>query len=258
MERILVLLNCFFNHSDIERTIESIQNTEYPCDIIMLENPSKYSDKIREIAIKYRVYKHYICSDNIEGNVFLIFCNTYPDIINRYRYICMSEADVVLDMGSLHESINILSTSPDNSDVISIGLHMNTVKYHSLPIQQWVPPPGRSGKYIVGHTGFQFIIFKINVLHDFINSINRKELSEAVALGVDRYYGISDTNLYIFIKRRGHYWLRTEFNNLDHIGWEHYMKHGDEYVEEKNRNLANGKIRSNIDISKYTLLELTE
>ena len=35
--RVLVLLNCFFNKDLIERTVISILETKYPCDIIFLE-----------------------------------------------------------------------------------------------------------------------------------------------------------------------------------------------------------------------------
>ena len=54
--RILVLLNCFFNTDFIEKTVVSILETKYPCDIVFLENPSKYSDDIRILAKNYRYY----------------------------------------------------------------------------------------------------------------------------------------------------------------------------------------------------------
>ena len=67
----------FFNVDFIERTVISILETKYPCDIIFLENPSKYSDNIKLLAKKYNIYKHFICNENIEGSVFHIFCNLY-------------------------------------------------------------------------------------------------------------------------------------------------------------------------------------
>ena len=70
--RVLVLLNCYFNVDLIERTVISILETKYPCDIIFLENPSKYSDDIRELVKKY----------NIESNLVSIICaSNYNDDI---------------------------------------------------------------------------------------------------------------------------------------------------------------------------------
>ena len=45
-------------------------------------------------------------------------------------------------------------------------------------------------------------------------------------------------------------------DKLDHIGWEHYILNNDEYVLEKAKNIKNGKIRNNVNISLYDLIEL--
>uniref|UniRef100_A0A6C0JNA3 Glycosyltransferase 2-like domain-containing protein n=1 Tax=viral metagenome TaxID=1070528 RepID=A0A6C0JNA3_9ZZZZ len=255
-DRLLVLLNCFFNTSDIERTLISLINTEFPCDIIFLENPSKYSDSIRILAKKYNIYKHFMCSDNIEGNIFHIFCNTHKHIIDQYRYIAMSEADVVLDKNALHECIGLLDNSTDRVDLASIDLHLNTEKYHNLPISQWVPTSSIVDNYLVGHTGFQFIVFKKNTLNEFITSLNNKKISAHVALGVHNYYGLSDTNLFWFVHERNKLWIRTLDSKLDHIGWEHYIQNDDEYVQEKNKNITSGKLRTNLTLANYSLIEL--
>jgi hypothetical protein len=139
-------------------------NTGYLCDIIFLENPSKYSDSIKNLAKKYNIYKHFICNENIEGHVFQIFCNKYKSIIESYKYIAMLEADVVLDKESIHESMDILNSSSDNVGLLSIDLHLNNKKYYNLPINDWVPKAIFIDKYKVGVTGFQFIIFKKDVL----------------------------------------------------------------------------------------------
>ena len=83
--RMLIILNCFFNYNDIERTLISIKNNDY--DIIFLENPSKYSPNIKNLVEKYGIYKHYMCNDNIEGNIFTLFINQYPEIINILHYL---------------------------------------------------------------------------------------------------------------------------------------------------------------------------
>jgi len=52
--RILILMNVFFNYDYVERTLKSIFNNDVnnTIDIIFLENPSKYSNKIRDLSKK--------------------------------------------------------------------------------------------------------------------------------------------------------------------------------------------------------------
>jgi hypothetical protein len=116
--RLLILLNCFFNFELINRTLKSIKETNFYCDIIFLENPSKYSKEIKDIGRKYKIYKHYISDDNIEGNVFTLFIKNFKQIIDNYDYIGLSEADVVLEKDSLEEAIKIL----DLNDIINISI----------------------------------------------------------------------------------------------------------------------------------------
>ena len=254
--RVLVLLNCYFNVGLIERTVISILETKYPCDIIFLENPSKYSDDIRELVKKYNIYKHFISNSNIEGNVFHLFCNLHSNIIEKYTYIAMSEADVVLDKDSMHEAIRILNYSNKKVEILSIDILLDYKKYHNLPIDSWVPKPSDINGYSVGGTGFQFIIFKNYVLKEFINSLNKKELVSPVALGVNNFHMMSDSNLSIFIAKRGTLWVRTKKNKLDHIGWEKYILNNDEYIKDKEKNILTKKIRDNINLKLYTLKEL--
>lgn len=256
--KLLILLNCFFNYELINRCLESIckvkkDDVEY--DIIILENPSKYSDKIKELISKFTIYKHYICEENIEGNIFTLFVNTFPELIEEYDYIAMSEADVVLEEGSLQEAIEILDKKDIRVGNLSIDVELNYKKYYNLPIRTWIPIAKNIDGYDVGATGFQFIIFKRNFLKGFVSAINNKQLCSSVALGQGNYYGLSDSNLQIFNNQNRTLWVRTKKYKLDHIGWEMYINMDNEYVKTKQENLANKKIRHNMSIDNYKLVE---
>jgi hypothetical protein len=86
--------------------------------------------------------------------------------------------------------------------------------------------------------------------------LNKKELVSPVALGVNNFHMISDSNLSIFIDKRETLWVRTIKNKLDHIGWEKYILNNDEYVKDKEKNILTKKIRDNINLNLYTLIEL--
>jgi hypothetical protein len=252
-----ILINCFFNVNDVKRTLESLEAdaTSIPYDVIFLENPSKYSPNMKALALEKGIYQHYICSDNIEGNIWQLFLQTHPEITQQYKYIALSEGDVVLDKNALQEAVHLLDNSAANVGNVSIEFHFDTEKYKTLPIRAWVPLPQQRGPYSVGATGFQFIIFKPAFLMDFITCIQQKKLASPIALGVSYYTGISDQNLLEFNRRRGTLWIRTVHAKLDHIGWEHYLGY-DEYCAEKDKNLKAGKIRQNINVANYKLTRL--
>lgn len=257
--KLLILLNCFFNYELISRTLKSIKETNFYCDIIFLENPSKYSDVINKLGIQYKIYKHYICDKNIEGNVFTLFIKNFKNIINNYDYIGLSEADVVLEKGSLNEAIQILDMNDDNIGNISIDLDLDYEKYNELPLDTWILPPKIVKNYKVGPTGFQFIIFKRDFLYDFIETLDKKIIFSKVALSDTNYYSLSDSNLQLFNEYKNKLWIRTNKTKLDHIGWELYLKinENNEYVKVKNENLKNKKIRVDINIDKNKLILLT-
>ena len=107
--------------------------------------------------------------------------------------------------------------------------------------------------------GCLFIIFKREFLYDFIETLDKKILCSGIALGEHAYYGLSDSNLILFNNYRNKLWVRTNKTKLDHIGWEFYLKINEynEYVNLKNENLQNKKIRVNLDIDKYNLFLLS-
>jgi hypothetical protein len=254
--KLLILLNIFFNYSIIERTVESIIKNNYNCDIIFLENPSKYSDEIKKLVSKYdkHIHSHYICNDNIEGNIFTLFISKNISFIKEYDFVAMSEADVILDKDSIKECIEILNESHKHN-ICSIDIHMDYKKYNKLPIRKWVPQPNIHNNFSTGHTGFQFIMMKTHLLLEFIESILNKKISGAVALGSKNFTGLSDTNLNSFINSKNLLWYRTIHNKLDHIGWELYLE-DNEYVQLKNKNLKEKKIRYNDNLNNYFLKKI--
>lgn len=258
---LLLLINCFFNVSLIDRCLESIKNSlknTFTLDIILLENPSKYSEEIYRLGKKYNIYKHYICNDNIEGNIFTVYMEKYKDTIQKYKYVGMSEGDVVMEEGALEEAIGILERNDARVGNISIDVELNYSKYYNLPIRQWIPVARHVDDYDVGPTGFQCIVFKRDFALDFFAELKKQTLCGSVALGNTVFYGLSDTNLTIYNERRNTLWIRTKKYKLDHIGWEMYIDMNNDYVREKEKNLSTNKIRYTGEIDGYELVERTD
>ena len=57
----------YFNYDLIERTLNSFQKyrNNNEVDIFFIENPSKNSSYIKELANKYNIDYHYICNENL-------------------------------------------------------------------------------------------------------------------------------------------------------------------------------------------------
>lgn len=255
-DRMLILMNVFFNWELVERTLESIKKNNYDADIIFLENPSKYSDKMKEISTKYNIYKHLICNDNIEGMVFTLFILKNREFMKQYKYISLTESDAELDNGSIKEAVYILDKY--NFGCCCVDIYFDYKKYHPVPIHLWEPHSVICEDYVIGNTGFQFLVFKHDFLMEFFDCCQRKELVSNICLGNDDYTDMSDTNLTLFHQRKGYIWTKTKYNKLFHTGWELYMNVPNEYTILKDENIKNKKIRNNLDITNCNFEDITK
>ena len=86
-------------------------------------------------------------------------------------------------------------------------------------------------------------MFNRKVLYDFIDKINAKQICSPIALGDNTFYGVSDSNLNIYIKRENKIWGITK-RKLEHIGWEKYTK---KYYDKNYNDLK----KDNIIITRY-------
>lgn len=229
--------------------IFEIQQEYKSFDIIFLENPSKYSNKILELSKKYNI-KHYIYNKNIGGVNFQHFITNEQELLKNYKYICLTESDVILDNNVINESINIMTKY--NGKLCYTGLNVNLKKYLDFKklITSWIPKKIEHQDYNIGHTGIQFITFNSNYLLNFIKALNNKKLIHEVALGVKNYEFLSDSNLYYFNKKNNETNYQTKNNLLDHIGWETLIGNYQEYAEFKKKYIKN--VRTNIDLAQIS------
>ena len=184
-------------------------------------------------------------------------------LFDKYDYISTTESDVVVENGSIEEAISILNEN-DEIPVSYIQLNCDLEKYKKLPISSWVPKPVKYKTFYTGITGFQFITFRKDILYDFLNRLENKEIIAPIALGCSDYYGISDTNLGIYIDNILRQKSGITNRKLDHIGWEKYMdingnlvESGDYSLEKKKHvyRTRSNKILDNIE--QYKINDIT-
>lgn len=260
-----IIMLVYYNHDLIERTLKSFQKyrDNNKVDIYFIENPSKNSPLIKDLAKTYNINYHYICSENIGGILLELFLRKMRNtLLDKYNYISTTESDVVLEDGSIEEAVSILKEN-NEIPVSYIQLNCDLEKYKKLPVRSWVPTPVKYKTFYQGITGFQFITFRKDILYDFLNRLKNKEICGPIALGCPNFYGLSDTNLEIYIykilKQKGGITNRK----LDHIGWEKYMDiNGNlvetgEYCLEKKKHVyrtRSNEILDNIEQYKIKIL----
>jgi len=260
-----IIMLVYYNHDLIERTLKSLQkyrdNNEV--DIYFIENPSKNSQLIKDLANTYNVNYHYICSENIGGILFEYFLRKMHFLLDKYDYISTTESDVVVEDGSIEEAISILNEN-NEIPVSYIQLNCDLEKYKKLPISRWVPKPVKYKTFYTGITGFQFITFRKDILYDFLNRLENKEIVAPIILGCSDYYGLSDTNLGIYINNILRQKGGITNRKLDHIGWEKYidingnLNDTGEYCLEKKKHVYRTRSNEILDnIEQYKIKDIT-
>lgn len=97
--KFLVIIPVHNEELQIEEVIKSIRKTNYPqnlIDIIILND--RCSDRTVEIAYKNNVKVYNILNkENTKGSILKTFCIQYKEIINKFDYLCIADADNIFD-----------------------------------------------------------------------------------------------------------------------------------------------------------------
>jgi len=224
-------------------------------DLVVLENPSKYSKQMGEVVKKYgdRVKAHYLCSQNIEMVCFQAYAERFQEEIqNKYDYVCVSEGDVVLRGQSMRECWALIS---EKQPVCAIEMSTENIKIppHPPGAVYWKPPRQVFPDHKEGEFGLQFVMIEQKYYYNFLEALNKKELSERIPLGSPTQ-SFSDTNLRQYMRKTGVKFYNTIRHELVHIGWDHFLDPTDEYWNHRNSLIKQKKIRITHDPKAVALI----
>lgn len=235
-----IVMLAYFNCDLVERTLESFGNyrKNTSVDVFLIENPSKNSASMREIAVKYNVAGHYMCSENVGVSLFDEFLRLRRAQMTDYDFISITESDVVVEDGAIEETLSILQENA-KIPIAQIQINVDLDKYRKLLLgnEWWVPAPIRYKTFFLGTTGFQFVTFRKEVMYDLLDRLERKEISGSIAgmAGAPgTYAALSDQTVRMYVhQHHGGQVLQHQpagegpqaVTNLklEHIGWEKYM-----------------------------------
>lgn len=261
MTKVQILAVGFFNTEILQRSMHSLAqeaaNCRYPCELYLLENTSAKSPQIAEMAKKLydqgSLTSHILSSHNVATNVVLHALRR-KIIPCEAEYIAITEADVILDPGSMNEALDLLESHP-SWGLCSIDIHLTNLPLEQYPDSvHWIPEALDRGDYLEGPTGFQFILFRKDFLVSFLESVLRGELRQPIALLNQSYVSMSDANLILYCSLSGIPWIRTKKNRLLHIGWELYSNPDNDYMRYKEELVRNGQIWADYPDTAFTTL----
>ena len=138
-KKILCVLNTFFNYEHIIQCFESIYSDNI--DFFILENKSKYSDKIESYFKTKKLIGYLQSEENITHGTVDYFLKNFKDLINQYDYLTITDGDLLVDdIELLYDEIKTILEYP-NSEVIdnlflkgTSGTHMMTFKKENFNI----------------------------------------------------------------------------------------------------------------------------
>jgi len=229
--KILFLGLCYWTVTYMEKTLNSLKETGYSIDIVLLENKSPYSEKIAECFRRFAKgwkgkFRHVLYDKNIMGEVYRVFYKENRELFDQYDYIWTSDMDVIIgkrlwdDMVGLQGPNCIVgavcSSENFSPKVAKCGLKDITVTQSGEKNGvAWGWPP------TWGHTGNHCNSFPLKIFKEFMAS---------------DYY-VVDVNFFKFVRGR-YWWISPVYTKIVHLSWDGYAgKHGEDdivsYIESK-------------------------
>ena len=215
-KKILCILNTFFNYEHIQQCFDSIYNENI--DYFILENKSKYSDKIEEYFKSKKLLGYIQAQDNVTHGTVDYFFKNYKELINKYDYMTLTDGDVLVDdIDSLYEEI-ITILDCNNVKLCCINLD----RCNLPPIkgsERWIEDgPNIENIYIKARSGTHMMTFK----NDNFNIITN----------LDK---VIDGTVHAKVKSINGILTKTIKNVGTHLTWDYYYD-GNEYYEWKKNN----------------------
>jgi len=233
----------------IERTLHFLSSYVSDIEIIVIENPSKNTPKIKKMMDKMGksglIKKHYLLDKNVTGNAFSLIIEKEADYIKQRKYVMITDGDIdSQDKTWLKEQKNILKK---HRDVFACGISLST---SNLPLKtfsdakSWIPADMNETKdYFEAFTGIHLLLMR------------SKELLAFMSWKAQHNLPFVDGNMHGFCYNELHKkWARTKNATALHLTWDLYQDKNHPYTKFK---LAKSfkKMWYHQDTADYSLTE---
>ena len=229
MKNILVISIIYSEYDIITKHVDFLIKGNDNYDIILLENKSASTPKIRDYCftlLKNKdIMNYYLFEDNIGMNVFeTIFFN--KDInLDDYEYILMTDGDLTVENPNwFQEEMNILNNHPD-SLCCGVTLDMSNLPIKVFPeAKSWYPKCKKFHEDCEEQiTGLNLLLWRVS---DFKLFLNYMKVNKMIYM---------DTTMHRYHLTTNKKWLRTKIARAYHHTWDLYANQNHPYCKMKNK-----------------------
>lgn len=212
----------------IRESLECLTHVSDKLDIIVIENPSPHSSKIKPLVDAFGkaglIKRHYLFDNNITGNAFGSVINIEKQLVQKSPFVILTDGDLRLDNNDwLDEELSILKK---HRDIFACGvsLDLSNLPLKTFPdAKDWMPPDiSEHRDFYETLTGIHLLMLRGPELYDFMQWKNANELS-FVDGEMHRH---ARENL---LKK----WVRTKKARAYHLTWDLYADKKHPYTELK-------------------------
>jgi hypothetical protein len=205
-EHICIVL-CFHNYEHIVTCFENIYSPDI--DYFVIENKSKYSDKISEYFLSKKLIGYLQFDENIADSAMKIGIQILRSLLKEYKYITLTDCDLeIADIGSTFREIKHILDLP-HIGVCAIDLKMDNFPHDQAKPSDWIPAAiCETEDYIEVATGGYLMTLKSENM----------DIITLPQFAVDGdFYRACTVQL-------GLKWVKTKINKAKHLTWDLYHK----------------------------------
>jgi len=229
-KEILVISLIFYDFEIVKKYIDFIVTIKDRADIVLIENHSDSSFKIKEICLDLlnskSIIRYYLFDENIYGNAISTFLFNGDIDISKYTYILLTDGDLSCnDPTWLQQQIDIINNNP-NIFCCGVDLSQENLPLLTFPDSKtWIPTPTTAEKdFIECPTGVQLLLFKTEV---YISTINYLKKENKLFTDVDMLAYCRN-----ILKKR---WIKTKNIKAYHHTWDAYADLNHPYTIAKRK-----------------------
>jgi hypothetical protein len=197
-------------------------------DIVVIENPSASTPKIKKIVDRYgkegKIKRYYLFKENIAANVFSIVLENERSLVKKHKLVMITDGDLTCDDDNwINEEKYVLKNNP-NVFTVGMSLGMSNLPLKAFPdAHSWFPKDvSIEEDYVQNITGLYMLLFRNQDLLKFMDWF-KTEKRPFVDGTLHQY-------CYDIIKRQ---WARTKKAESYHLTWDLYKDRNNAYTKMK-------------------------
>ena len=224
MDRIPCIILCYFDFEGIKKSLQFFSKFKDKLFLIVVENPSKYTEEkikpfILDLVKKNKIDSYFLMDENIGLNAVEMLLNKNIYNWTSAKYIINAEGDISCKTKTwIKEELNILEKY-QNVLACGLGADLESFKKFDSRGAYWYPEPtSDKGEYFEALTGGgHAVMWRVPEMKDFLKYIKNHN------------YKFLDNYMHPYALMQGKHWARSKKNLIEHFSWNYQLMDNHEY-----------------------------